>query len=117
MIEIVRSGELATAESVPGITRDEAFEDRGVLFGRTRVEAGATSAWHDHGRREFYGFLMSGSLRLDTKDESVDLHDGDYFHIPVGLAHRYVNPDDNVEAVVIEIVLGEGPAYVNVAWP
>jgi uncharacterized RmlC-like cupin family protein len=71
-----------------------------------------------HGKREVYGFVVSGRLRFDygkTVKDSIEARSGDFFHIPVGLIHRDVNPDHDYEAVVVNVMLGEGPAVVNVS--
>jgi uncharacterized RmlC-like cupin family protein len=63
---------------------------------------------------------VSGRLRFDfvrSKIAWIEVNPGDFFHIPVGLVHRDVNPDQTVEAIVVNILLGEGPAVVNVTDP
>ena len=103
-----------------GIVCDKAFETKDVLFARSRIAGGVKSGWHHHGSRDLYGFLVSGRLRFDTRvDErdSIELGAGDFFHIPVGLVHRDVNPDHAKEAVVVNVFLGEGPPVVNVRGP
>ncbi len=42
---------------------------------------------------------------------------GDFFHIPVGLVHRDVNPDPEDELLVVNILVGEGNPVVNVERP
>ncbi len=49
--------------------------------------------------------------------EFVELKPGDHFHIPPGLVHRDVNPDEKREAVVIAILVGQGTPVVNVQAP
>ena len=103
-----------------GIVRERAFESDEVLFGQSRIAVGTLSGWHHHGTRHLYGHIVSGRLRFDYVQkniESVEVHPGDYFHIPVGLVHRDMNPDLTVEAVVVNILLGKGPAVVNVPDP
>jgi uncharacterized RmlC-like cupin family protein len=119
-IEVIRNAGLKKGEYTQGIFRDKAFETKNVLFARSRVAGGVKSGWHHHGSRDLYGFLVSGRLRFDTrKDErdSVEVGAGDFFHIPVGLVHRDVNPDNVNEAVVVNVLLGEGPPVVNVQEP
>jgi len=70
--------------------------------------------------RDVYGFMVSGRLRFDFGEagkDSVEATAGDFFHIPVGLVHRDVNPDQQKEAVVVNIMFGEGPPVVNVEGP
>lgn len=107
-------------DSTKGIIRERAFEAEEVLFGQSEIAVGTMSGWHHHGTRHLYGYIVSGRLRFDyvkAKIESIDIGPGDYFHIPVGLVHRDVNPDKIMEAVVVNILLGKGPAVVNVADP
>jgi len=119
-IEVVRKAELLAGQSTPGILREKAFETEGVLFSRSTVAGAVVSDWHHHGERHLYGFLISGHLRLEfgsRGEESVDLHPGDFFHIPPGLIHRDVNPDKREELLVANILLGKGPTVVNAKGP
>lgn len=116
-IEVVRGAELKKGELTQGIVRNTAFEKEELLFARSRVAAGVRSGWHHHGARDVYGFLVSGRLRFDyTEDgkDSIEVEEGDFFHIPAGLVHRDVNPDQSHEAVVVNIFLGRGPPVINV---
>ena len=95
-IEVVRSRELHRGDSTEGIVRERAFEDDRAVVGRSRISGGVVSAWHHHGTRHLYGFLVAGRIRFDYSPsgrEFVELTIGDFFHIPPGLVHRDVNPD------------------------
>jgi uncharacterized RmlC-like cupin family protein len=119
-IEVIQITGAKKGDLTQGIVRDKAFEKTDFVIGRSRVAAGVKSAWHHHGKREVYGFVVSGTLRLDIgKGEkgSVLASAGDFFHIPVGLIHRDVNPDQRVEAVIVTIMSGKGPPVVNVEGP
>jgi quercetin dioxygenase-like cupin family protein len=119
-IEVVRKTGLIEGRSSPGILREKAFEAEDVLVSRSTIGGGVVSAWHHHSERHLYGFLVSGSLRLEfglKGKKAVDLHPGDYFHIPPGLIHRDVNPDKKRKALVSNILLGGGPAVVDVEGP
>jgi uncharacterized RmlC-like cupin family protein len=119
-IEVVRRGELQRGDSTRGIVRERAFEAEEVLFGQSKIAIRTQSGWHHHGTRHLYGYIVSGRLRFDflqTKIESTEISPGTFFHIPVGLIHRDVNPDQTMEAVVVNILLGKGPAVVNVPDP
>jgi len=61
-IEVVRSSELKTGYTTPGIVREKAFESmhRYIIVSRTRVAAGKISDWHHHGTRHLYAFLEAG---------------------------------------------------------
>ena len=118
-IRVVRSTEMGKGEFTEGIVRDKAFEAEGVLFARSRIAGGVKSGWHHHGKRKIYGFIVSGRLRFEYEGgkNPVTVDAGDFFHIPVGLVHRDVNPNKHQEAVVVNIFLGRGPPVVNVPEP
>jgi uncharacterized RmlC-like cupin family protein len=117
-IEVVPKGADGSART-GGFGRRQAFETEDLRFGETRVGAGAASSWHHHGARTLYGLVVSGQLVLEFGPrgrESVRPSAGDFFRIPPGLVHRDVNPG-SVETHVVSIVLGEGPATVEVEGP
>ena len=119
-IDVIRSADLRSGESTQGIVRDTAFEGRGFTVARSRVAGGATSAWHHHGERDLYGFLVLGRLRLEYGPEgrlAVELDPGDFFHVPRRLVHRDVNPRKDREAVVVNVLAGEGALVANVQGP
>jgi len=104
----------------PGILREKAFDLPSVLFSKSTIAPKNVSAWHHHGARDLYGLTLSGRLRLEygpDGKESANLHEGDFYRIPPGLVHRDVNPDHSAEAVVVSILIGEGPALMNVEGP
>ena len=115
-IEVVKTSELANGDSTDGITRMKAFDRERVIVSQSRIAPKVVSGWHHHGTRELYGFLVSGHLQLEYSQDGpkvADVQPGDFFHIPVGLVHRDVNPDNSREAIVSTILLGTGPAVVN----
>jgi len=119
-IEVVHMAAAKRGDSTRGISRDKAFEKEDIVIGRSRVAGGVESAWHHHGNRDVYGYMVSGTLRFDFGKGgkiSVVAAAGDFFHIPVGLVHRDVNPDERKEAVVVNIMFGKGPPVVNVNGP
>jgi len=66
-----------------GDTAGKGFEGDGVLFSRSTV-GGVVSAWHHHGERHLYGFLISRRMRLEfgpNGRDAVELSPGD-FSIP-----------------------------------
>lgn len=119
-IDVVRGSELKGGTSTRGITRHKAFESDDITFSRSRVPGGVVSDWHHHSTRNLYGFVVSGRLWLEygSKGEEVaHLGRGDFFHIPPGLVHRDVNPDEKQEARIVNILLGKGPLVVDVRGP
>ena len=119
-IEVVRRGELKAGYSTQGILREKAFEAKNVLVSRSRVAGGVVSAWHHHGSRELYAFLLSGRLRLEygpRGKRALELNPGDFFRIPPRLVHRDVNPEEKHGLVVVNILVGRGDPVVNVQGP
>ena len=111
---------MSSGDQTKGIVRAKAFETESLLFARSRVPGGVVSGWHHHGKRDVYAFLLSGRLRFDFGEngkDSVEAVEGDYIHIPVGLVHRDVNPDQDREAVIVNVFIGGGPPVVNVPGP
>ena len=119
-IEVIHISGAKRGDSTRGIIRDRAFEEEDIVIGRSRVAGGVESAWHHHGKRDVYGYVVSGTLRFDFGKGgkgSVVAVAGDFFHIPPGLVHRDVNPDGRKEATVVNIMFGKGPPVVNVEGP
>jgi len=116
-IEVVHGSALTKGDTKNGITRMKAFDKENVIGSQSKIAPKIVSSWHHHGTRQLFGFLVSGRLQLESVHDNprmVDIHPGDFFHIPVGLVHRDLNPDTDREAVVSTILIGTGPAVVNV---
>jgi quercetin dioxygenase-like cupin family protein len=111
--------EVTEAASTPGLVREVAFStDRAMLI-RVRCEGKTVSGWHHHGDREALGHVMRGRVRFEFGAggrESMEVAEGGYFHVPRGLVHRDVNPEDRDQDLVISFV-GSGPLVVNVHGP
>jgi len=93
---------------------------RYIIVSRTRVAAGKISDWHHHGTRHLYAFLEAGRMRLEygPKGKStVKVRQGDFFHIPLLLVHRDVNPDKKHGLAVVNILIGRGEPVINVKSP
>jgi quercetin dioxygenase-like cupin family protein len=115
-IEIVREEDLKSGAVTPGITRHKAFENPNFLLSRTTINPNNISAWHHHGKRELFGFVLTGRLNLEYEGGSAKVMQGDFFRVPVGLVHRDVNPEPSV-TVVVNMLVGEGELVVNVNPP
>src|SRR5437867_13270152 len=115
-IEVVRSRELHRGDSTEGIVRERAFEDDRAVVGRSRISGGVVSAWHHHGTRHLYGFLVAGRIRFDygpAGREVGELMVGDLFHIPPGLVPRGGKPHRGGGAGVGHVTVGQGPTGVD----
>jgi len=97
----------------PGIRLKASLEKR-------RSNRRLLSSRSHHVTRQLYGFIVSGRLQLEyflRRQEIADLNVGDFFHIPAGLVHRDLNPNKVRELVVVNILVGSGPAVINVDSP
>ncbi len=106
-------------EGTPGIERLLAFATERAMLIRARGGPGIASGWHHHGRREVLGHVLRGRIRFEFGPggrEHTDVEEGGYFHVPVGLVHRDVNPDDEPQDMMIAFI-GEGPLVVNLDGP
>lgn len=119
-IEIIRKQSLTAGAFTAGITRHKAFDSPGVLISQSRIDPKASSDWHHHADRTLYGYLVQGQLRFDYGPQgsrAVEFSAGDYFRILPGIVHRDVNPSRNEHALVVAVLVGEGPPTVNTAGP
>jgi uncharacterized RmlC-like cupin family protein len=119
-IDIARSGELPGGYSTEGIVRKKAFESENAIVSQSQVAPGAVSGWHHHGTHHLYGYIVTGRLRLEyvlKEKEIADLNPGDFFHVPPPLIHRDINPSIDQELLVVNILVGSGPAVVNIDSP
>jgi uncharacterized RmlC-like cupin family protein len=119
-IDIARSGKLGAGYSTQGIIRKKAFESENAIVSQSQVAPEVVSGWHHHGTHHLYGYIVSGRLQLEyvlEGRETADLNPGDFFHVPPGLTHRDINPNKEQGLLVINILVGTGPAVVNVDSP
>ena len=110
---------LRIAAPTPGVVREVAFEtDRATLM-RARAAPRAASGWHHHGDRDVLGHVVRGRARFEFGpggQESTEVEEGGFFHVPAGLIHRDVNPLDEPQEIILTVV-GEGPLVVNLDGP
>src|SRR5438445_2351111 len=107
-IDIARSAELATGYSTEGIIRKRAFESENAIVSQSQVAPRVVSGWHHHGTHHLYGYIVSGSLQLEyvlKGREIADLNPGDFFHVPPKLIHRDINPNNERELLVVNILV------------
>ena len=120
LIEIVRSAELGAGYSTVGIIRKKAFESENIIFSQSQLLPGVVSGWHHHGSRHLYGYIVSGRLQLEygiEGEKKADLGPGDFFHVPPRLVHRDINPNRDRDLFVVNMIVGTGPAVINVDSP
>src|SRR5436309_12602172 len=119
-IDIARSAELGAGYSTEGIIRKKAFESGNIIFSQSRLLPGVVSGWHHHGTRHLYGYIVSGRLQLEygiEGEKKGDLSSGDFFHVQPSLVHRDINPNRDRDLFVVNILVGTGPAVINVDLP
>jgi uncharacterized RmlC-like cupin family protein len=67
------------------------------------------------------GIIMeAGRMRLEygpKGQKSVEVKQGDFFHIPPRLVHRDANLGEKEELLVVNILVGKGEPVINVKSP
>jgi mannose-6-phosphate isomerase-like protein (cupin superfamily) len=57
--------------------------------------------WHDHADEDEMFFVVRGQFRMEFRDRSVDLSEGEFLVVPRGVEHRPV-ADEEVEVMLFE---------------
>ena len=57
--------------------------------------------WHDHAQEDEFFLVVRGTLRMDFRDRSVTLNEGDFIIVPRGVEHRPV-AEQEVEVMLFE---------------
>lgn len=57
--------------------------------------------WHDHANEDEMFLVIRGSFRMEFRDRSVTLHEGELLIVPRGVEHRPV-ADQEVEVMLFE---------------
>jgi mannose-6-phosphate isomerase-like protein (cupin superfamily) len=57
--------------------------------------------WHDHAEEDEFFLVLRGSFRMDFRDKSVTLGEGDFIVVPRGVEHRPV-AEHEVEVMLFE---------------
>jgi mannose-6-phosphate isomerase-like protein (cupin superfamily) len=57
--------------------------------------------WHDHAEEDEFFLVLRGSFRMDFRDKSVALNEGDFIIVPRGVEHRPVAQHE-VEVMLFE---------------
>jgi uncharacterized RmlC-like cupin family protein len=110
---------LTETDATEGIVRELAFATDRVMLVRARVAGGVASGWHHHGDREVLGYVLRGRARFDFGPcgrDSTEVEEGGFFHVPLRVVHRDVNPLDEPQELILSFA-GEGPLVVNLDGP
>jgi quercetin dioxygenase-like cupin family protein len=118
-VSAVSANDLSAGAATPGVVREIAFDTERATLMRARADGGAASGWHHHGDRDVLGYVVRGRARFEfgaDGEESTEVEEGGFFHVPAGLVHRDVNPLDEPQEIILAVV-GEGPLVVNLDGP
>lgn len=63
--------------------------------------------WHHHDHEDELFLVVRGSFRMEFRDRTVDLHEGEFLIVPRGLEHR------PVAEMEVEVLLFEPAGTVN----
>lgn len=76
--------------------------------------------WHQHENEDELFLVVRGKFRMDFRDKSVDLHEGELLVVPRGVEHRPV-ADEEVSVLLFEpaatVNTGSNPGEKTVAAP
>ncbi len=117
-VEVVRASEEETEPRSP-VGGQPVFDVPGAHVGLTRLSPGAVTSWHHHGTCNFFGYMLKGTVKLESGpggSQSERIPEGHFFRIPPHLVHRDVNDSGDMALIAIACV-GEGPMSVNVDTP
>jgi uncharacterized RmlC-like cupin family protein len=119
-VQVVHKDALPTASASPGIVRNLAFNGDGCVVLRSRADPGAASGWHNHGDYNVYGYVVSGSGRIESGPGgriSVSLASGDFLSVPPHTVHRETNASSTEPLEVILFLRGTGSTVFNEEGP
>jgi uncharacterized RmlC-like cupin family protein len=85
-IQALKADALSETPASPGIARHLAFKDEGSKVLRSQTQPGTISGLHHHGDHEVYGYVVSGTVRLENrsdKENVILIGPGDFLHVPI----------------------------------
>ena len=103
-----------------GITRHLAFKNEECVVLRSTSKPGVVSGWHTHGDYDVYGYVTSGTVRLESNQGGLDfivVNPGGFLHVPANTVHREINPSSNQVNEIILFLCGSGQMVYNVEGP
>ena len=115
-ISLVGKDTLTPGQGTPGMTREAAVVRPELWTGLVHTDPQVTGGWHHHGEHDSVLYVVSGVLRLEAGESSVDGAPGDFLHIPPYVVHREGNPTQERSTAVV-IRQGTGEVVVNVDGP
>lgn len=118
-IEFKTADELEAGDETPGVVRKMAFQSEESVMVKSHVSGGTATSWHHHGERHVFGYLMEGRAAVEYGPggrERLEVSAPGFFHVPPGVIHRDLNPDDDEQVSVVNFV-GSGPVVVNTDEP
>lgn len=119
-VTVIQKDNLTDGPSTPGIQRDLAFKDDGVLVIRSKTEPGIVSGWHRHGDYNVYGYMAKGRILIEygpEGKESVLVEESGFFHVPPHTTHREINPSKTDSQEIILFLTGKGDLVQNLEGP
>ncbi len=76
--------------------------------------------WHQHENEDELFLVVAGSFRMEFRERSVELHEGEMLVVPRGVEHRPV-ADEEVSVLLLEpaatVNTGSNPGEKTVAEP
>ncbi|MFD1642206.1 cupin domain-containing protein [Halohasta litorea] len=99
------------------LTRLTPFPDAPVQQVVGHADGEMASEWHHHGDNDVFGHLIAGEGYVDDGSAEPPVATaGSWFHIPAGVVHRDVNPQDAPQEYVLWLT-GSEPRLVSVEGP
>lgn len=74
---------------------------------RIEVLPGRRLSYQRHARRSEHWFVVRGTAKITLNDVEILVNAGNAIDIPVGTAHRVMNPDANEALIFVEIQTGD----------
>ena len=71
--------------------------------------------WHDHANEDEFFLVVCGSFRMDFRDRSVTLNEGEFLIVPRGVEHRPV-AEQEVEVMLFEPAAIKHTGDVESEW-